>query len=370
MRSRPTQRGRAQALGGRVRAPGGNQVPPASRCCGQRGGHRTLSCRKRPVAAKSPCGLGTVPTSQLTMALCPHTESLSSTNTDSGTLNSWTHLHFAGMWWGVGGEGKLATCAWGWGVTGPRVLLSAVPGNTHAPRKTRCRSRDAPPAAPDPHEGSRRPGGRGPSSGNEAERGHALGPRGTAWQRGETGRAPHPPQRLWGGAAPRPRPEDCVPLTPSRTAGQARLCHGPRRLSPLAAPRIRAAENPHTLHTRPPWPTHTRPARTGPGGAAGHSSQARPPARPRGSPPFPPVPPPTITPQRGLGARGQQAAGPGSPQGAWRACLRAAAHGFGTQWWVALHLRLTSMAARPGRGGATLPGPLQNPPGWQGATRC
>lgn len=205
------------------------------------------------------------------------------------------------------------------------------------------------------------------------ERGRA-GPRlGAPWHHVAEGRdrtSPSPPQRLWGGAAPRPRPEDCVPLTPSRTARRARLCHGPRRLSPLAAPRIRAAENPHTLHTRPPWPTHTRPARTGPGGATGHSSQARPPARPRGSPPFPPVPPPTITPQRGLGARGQQAAGPGSPQGAWRACLRAAAHGFGTQGRAALHLRLTSMAARPGRGVATLPGPLQNPPGWQGATRC
>lgn len=217
------------------------------------------------------------------------------------------------------------------------------------------------------------PGGRERSA--QWERGRA-GPRlGAPWHHVAEGRdrtSPSPAQHLWGGAAPRPRPRDCVPLTPSRTAGRARLCHSPRRLSPPAAPRIRAAENPHTLHTRPPTPrpTHTRPARTGPGGAAGHSSQARPPARPRGSPPFPPVPPPTITPQRGWGARGQQAAGPGSPQGAWRARLRAAAHGFGTQWRVALHLRLTSMAARPGRGVPACRAPSKIRRAGQGAARC
>lgn len=202
MRSPPHAARPCPGLGGPGRGSRREPGPAGLQVLRAEGGHRTLSCRKRPVVAKSPCGLGTVPTSQLTMALCPHTGSLSSTNTDSGTLNSWTHLHFAGMWWGVGGEGKLATCAWGWGVTGPRVLLSAVPGNAHAPRKTRCRSWDAPAAAPDPHEGSRRVGGRGPPSGNGAERGHASGPRGTTWQRGETGRAPHLPSTCGVGPPP------------------------------------------------------------------------------------------------------------------------------------------------------------------------
>lgn len=102
------------------------------------------------------------------------------------------------------------------------------------------------------------PGGRERSA--QWERGRA-GPRlGAPWHHVAEGRdrtSPSPAQHLWGGAAPHPRPRDCVPLTPSRTAGRARLCHSPRRLPPPAAPRIRAAENPHTLHARPPHGPHT-----------------------------------------------------------------------------------------------------------------